>query len=248
MTPLEIEYSPSTRVASLDDELEVYAAAGRHVRSGPHRIVSTGSHADEWAVMVPPDPAAGAPLHVFVHGGYWQALSAWDGLSMAPELSAAGVTVASINYTLAPQATIGEMIDQCCRVFDAVVAAAQPGEITLSGSSAGAHLAAHVALRRPQVSRLLLLSGVYDLSPLVETYVNEPLGLTDAMAAAWSVPLDQQPAAEVHVLYGDDESEAFAAQSRRLAAAWHVRVHEVAGRHHFDLVAELPRLHLTGAG
>jgi arylformamidase len=242
MTPLEIEYSPSSRVASLDHELQVYAAAGERVRAGAHRVVPYGDHPDEWAVVV--DAAPGAPLHLFVHGGYWQALSAWDGLSMVPDLSAAGVSVASINYTLAPSATIGEMIEQCRRGFDAVVAATEPRGVTLSGSSAGAHLAAHVALRRQGVDRLFLLSGVYDLGPLVQTYVNEPLGLTHESAAAWSVPFDERPAAAVTVVHGDNETDAFKAQSRRLAEAWDAPLVEVPGRHHFDLVAELPRLHL----
>lgn len=243
MTPLEIEYSPSSKVASLDDELAVYAAAGERVRAGAHRVLPYGVHPDEWAVVV--DAALGAPLHVFVHGGYWQALSAWDGLGMAPDLHVAGVTVASINYTLAPSATLVEMIDQCCRGFDAVVAATQPSEITLSGSSAGAHLAAHVALRRPGVDRLLLLSGVYDLSPLLQTYVNDALGLTADTAVQWSVPFDERPAATATVVHGDNETDAFKLQSRQLADAWDAPLVEVAGRHHFDLVEELPRLHLS---
>lgn len=241
MTPLEIEYSPSSRVASLDHELAMYAAAGERVRAGEHRVLPYGEHPDEWAVVVDADP--GAPLHVFVHGGYWQALSAWDGLVMAPDLHAAGVGVASINYTLAPAATLGEMIDQCCRGLDAVVAATNPSGITLSGSSAGAHLAAHVALRRPGVDRLLLLSGVYDLEPLLQTYVNDALGLTAETAAQWSVPFDRAPSARVLVVHGDADTDAFKAQSARLAGSWGVPVVDVVGRHHFDLVDELAGLH-----
>jgi arylformamidase len=245
VTPLEIEYSPSSKVASLDHELQVYAAAGARVRAGAHRVLQYGAHHDEFAVVVDAPPASrqGPPLHVFVHGGYWQALTAWDGLGMAEALSAAGVTVASVNYTIAPHATIEQMIDQCCRALDAVVADLAPSSVTLSGSSAGAHLAAHVALRRTSVHTLLLLSGVYDLTPLLQTYVNDELGMTDHTAAAWSVPFDRVPQARVLVVHGDADTDAFRAQSARLAGSWGVPLVDVVGRHHFDLVDEVAALH-----
>ena len=243
MTPLEIEYSPSSKVASLDDELRVYAEAGERVRAGAHRVLPYGEHPDEWVVVV--EAAPRAPLHVFVHGGYWQALSAWDGLGMAERLRTAGVTTVSVNYTLAPHATLGTMIDQCCRAFDAMVAELSPPTVTLSGSSAGGHLAAHVALRRPSVDTALLLSGVYDLTPLLQTYVNDAVGLTEQTAVQWSVPLDRTPSCRVLVVHGDADTDAFKAQSARLAGSWGVPLVDVVGRHHFDLVAEVAGLHLA---
>ena len=112
----------------------------------------------------------------------------------------------------------------------------------MSGSSAGGHLAAHVVSDEPRVDRAVLLSGVYRLAPIVHTYVNEPLGLTSMTAAQWSVDLGRRPAAEVLVVHGSNETEAFKAQSAVLAAAWAAPLVEVVGRNHFDLVFDLPAL------
>jgi arylformamidase len=256
-SPHEVEYSPSSRVASIDDELRRYAELSREAMALPHRRLATGPAADgadegagEGAIVF--EGPAGAPLHVFVHGGYWQALSAADSLMPAPELVAAGWSFAAIDYVLAPRATIPEQIDQCTRAVRAVIDELDPSAVVLSGSSAGAHLAAHVAQRlsppeahpTAAVDRLVLLSGIYDLRPLVTTYVNEPLGMDDDTASAWSVPLDVRPAVDLHVLHGEHETVAFKAQSARLGAAWEVPVVEVVGRNHFDLVLDLASIDL----
>src|SRR5579883_2730352 len=45
-----------------------------------------------------------APCLLFIHGGYWQALDKSDFSFLAPVFQDAGVTVAVVNYTLAPKA------------------------------------------------------------------------------------------------------------------------------------------------
>ncbi len=244
LTGREREYSPSTRVASLDDELRRYATISAAVAARtPPRPLAYGAAPDERLLVI--ESAPGAPLHVFVHGGYWQALGAGDSLFPAAELLVAGRSYAAVEYTLAPAATIGEIVEQCLRAVEVVVAELSPSSVTLSGSSAGAHLAAHVAQRtRVRIDRLVLLSGIYRLGPLVGTYVNDALGLDASTAEQWSVPLQPRPAAQVLVLHGEHETAAFKAQSARLAAAWGVPVVEVVGRNHFDLVHDLASIDL----
>ena len=89
---------------------------------------------------------------------------------------------------------------------------------------------------------MLLASGVYDLTPLVHTYVNQPLGLDDAGAPTLSVHAPRPPDVQVLVVHGDNETDACKAQSARLAAAWAAPLVEVVGRHHFDLVFDLAAL------
>ena len=239
----EREYSPSTCIPSIDVELAQYAERSRAAATLPHRSLAYGDRADERLVVF--DGPAGAPLHVFVHGGYWQALSAEDSLLPAPELVGAGHTFAAVDYTLAPHATIGTMIDQCVRALECVVADLRPSAITLSGSSAGAHLAAHVAQRTTAaIDRLILLSGMFQLEPLRATTVNDALGLDAAHAEAWSVPLSPRPACQVVIVHGRIETVAFKAQSARLAAAWGVPAVEVDDRNHFDLVHDLAAIDL----
>lgn len=243
MTPLEIEYSPSSRVASLDDEVQRYRDASDLAVRSAHQVLPTGERPDEFAVLFDTIDAPARRVHIFIHGGYWQALSAWDSLAPAPGCLAAGTAFAAVNYTLAPEASIPTMIDQCTRAVEVIADRFPPVVVTLSGSSAGAHLAAHVARRRPDlVDRMLLASGIYDLTPLVHTYVNDLLGLDHASAVALSVT-GPRPAGlndcQVLLVHGDNETDAFKSQSAALAAAWAAPVVEVIGRHHFDLVFDL---------
>lgn len=99
-------------------------------------------------------PAASpdAPLFVFIHGGYWQELSHKESAPMAPQLLEAGFAFATLNYTLAPKATLAVMIGEIARALRFLREGASdlgfdPRRITLSGHSAGAHLAAMHIMR-----------------------------------------------------------------------------------------------------
>ena len=239
MTPLEREYSPSTRVASLAAEIERYRVDSDRAAALGHEVAIYGPHPDEFAVVV--RPHLGGHLHVFIHGGYWQELSAWD--SLGPALGFAdqpNTSFAAVNYSLAPAADLPTMITQCRTALHLLQGRYQPTSVTLSGSSAGAHLAAHTALTaQGPLDLVVLLSGVYDLTPLVHTYVNDALGLSTASAREYSVPFDVLPAAPVVVAHGDNETSAFIAQSAALAEAWDAELLEVPDRNHFDVVFEL---------
>jgi arylformamidase len=243
VTPLDREYSPSTRIASFDDEMARYRSSSDHAVRLPHQVLPTGDRPDEFAIMFDLADGPGQRVHVFIHGGYWQALSAWDSLAPAPACLAAGSAFAALNYTLAPEATIETMIDQCTQAVETIQQRFPTVILTLSGSSAGAHLAAQVACRRPDlVDRLLLAGGVYDLRPLIDTYVNEPLELDLQRATALSLLGPRPPAldtCQVLVVHGDNETDAFRAQSARFAADWAAPLVEVVGRHHFDVVYDL---------
>jgi len=242
VTPLERDYSPSTRVDSIAAEIERYRDSSAAAAALGHDVLQYGDHPDEFAVVV--RPAERRHLHVFVHGGYWQELSAWDSLGPALGWRNDPRTVfAAINYSLAPRADISTMIGQCRRALDALHHRYRPTSLTLSGSSAGAHLAAHTAIGTAvQLDLVVLLSGVYNLTPLVSTYINDALGLTSVTAHECSVPFDVLPASPVLVAHGDNETPAFIGQSAALAEAWGAELIEVSGRNHFDVVFDLAQL------
>jgi arylformamidase len=140
-------------------------------------------------------------------------------------------------------------VDQCVRAVarlrDMVSSGAIPASsLVLSGSSAGAHLAAMVLARSDAADAAVLLSGVFDLRPVVHTYVNDALGLDDAEAARLS-PLLLQPVRHVPIVVavGGVETGEFKRQSRAFADAWSAwgatEVVEVAHRNHFDLPEDL---------
>jgi arylformamidase len=241
LSPLEREYSPSTRVASLDAEIERYRRTADEAAQRPlERVESTGLAGGSALVV---GPATGGHLHVFIHGGYWQELRARDSIGPALGFASSQVSFAAVDYTLAPAATIPAMIRQCTDVVDALLRRYEPTSVTLSGHSAGAHLAAHVALARPaQFDLVVLVSGVYDLEPLVDTYINVALAMTSATARAWSVPVGSTPDSPVVVAHGEHETDAFIDQSAALAEAWAAPREVLRGRNHFDAIFDLAAL------
>lgn len=231
---MEYEYSPSRHALR---PLEEYLSEYRSL-SAPF-------------VGVPELRRPGRPLVVYVHGGYWQELSAADSLFNAADAVAREVSLHAVEYPLAPTASIDFMVASCSAQIIAVAGELNPSCVVVAGSSAGAHLAAMCA-RIPEVApiidALVLLSGIYDLAPLVDTYVNDALGLTKASAAALS-PLHlsfRGCRARILCAVGGHESREFVRQNAEFAAklaADGVDVTHVlaAGRDHFDLPFDLLR-------
>ena len=133
-----------------------------------------------------------APLLIFIHGGYWQSLSAADSLHNGPIAMQEGIAFHAVDYTLAPDATVPQIIAECIADVKKTIAELEPTRVVLAGSSAGAHLAAMCARDQDISSRIdgiSLLSGVYDLRPLIRTPTNEPLYLTEKTASEVSPQL-----------------------------------------------------------
>jgi arylformamidase len=199
-------------------------------------------------------PAGGPPaaLLVFIHGGYWQELSAADSLFAAAACLERGHAFAALDYTLAPRASVADIVAECRLALGWLHAHAETlgldrARLVVAGSSAGAHLAAMVsgadAPWRPRAA--LLVSGVYWLEPLVGTSINDALGL-DAEAAARVSPgrLPLAGFADASVCWGAVETDAFKAQSRCFgralrAAGARCDEFEVPGRNHFDVILDL---------
>jgi arylformamidase len=209
-------------------------------------------------LCLPPRRArAGAGLLVFIHGGYWQELSARDSLFAAARCIERDLAFCAIDYTLAPAARVEGIVDECRRAMGWLFAHAphlglDPGRIVVAGSSAGAHLAAMVCLDparaagdalRPRAA--VLVSGVYALEPLIGTTINQALGLDAQEARAASpacLPLDGFPSALV--CWGEIETASFKRQSRGFAdelraAGTPCTTFEVPGRNHFDVILDL---------
>jgi arylformamidase len=196
-----------------------------------------------------------APLFVFIHGGYWRSLDKSDFSWLIPPFVAHGVAVALPNYGLAPATPIEDIVRQTLAALAWLYR--RGGEmgidrnrIVVAGHSAGAHLAAMMtAARWPQyaadlpaglVKGALLVSGVFDLEPLVHApFVNADLKLDVARAQRLSpVHLPPATAAPVTLAVGAEESSEFKRQSAALAVRWSrnvARSMEVAGCNHLTV-------------
>jgi arylformamidase len=178
-----------------------------------------------------------APLLVFIHGGWWRSLDKSDFSFIAPAWTRAGFNVALTNYTLAPDASIADIVCEQLRALAWLYRSAEkydfdPNRIAVAGHSAGAHLAAMMMaavwpafapdLPLDLVKRGVLLSGVYDLEPVLHAdFVNGDLKLTEndigllspaCMPLAHSTPFV--------TAFGGLESEEFERQNGLIAQRW----------------------------
>jgi arylformamidase len=227
--------------------------------------VPYGAHPSETLDLFHPVPrrapgAGGAPVLVYLHGGYWRALDKRDQSFVAEPLVEAGALVVLPNYALCPAVTVEHIVRQMLQalvwVHDHVAQhGGDPGRIVVAGHSAGGHLAAMLlACRWPLLdarlpARLvhgaLSLSGVFDLEPLRHAPFLAPDLQLDAASARKLSPCHVLPpaAGTLVALVGAQESEEFLRQNRLIRRAWGARAvpvcEAVAARHHMNILADL---------
>ena len=253
---LTAAYSPSTMVggdlAPFIEDYITQSAAG-YATVGPVQTLTYGRKPAQTIDVAMPLRASGAPLHVFIHGGYWQELSKKESFFAASGTLRQGIGFAALDYTLAPQASIDEIVAEVVAALrhlraEAETLGADPERIVLSGSSAGAHLAAMACIEldaEEQPAGLILLSGIYDLRPLLNIYVNDALGMTKDDALRNSPNLREISAFPPSVIaWAENDTDEFSRQSRQFArtlqqAGQEVHMLEVASRNHFDIVHDL---------
>ncbi|MBR71691.1 MAG: esterase [Rhodospirillaceae bacterium] len=197
-------------------------------------------------------------LLVFIHGGYWRSLDKSDHSFPALGFVPSGISVASINYALAPTVTIEKIVSQCRLAIvwlykNAKRANAKNTKIHVCGHSAGGHLAAMMAmtdwesegLPRNVIKSSSPISGVFDLEPIIETSINEDLQLSKSDAIKNSplliVPKNNTPSL---VAVGLDETKAFIMQARDYASMCkkynkQSRFLGIDNTHHFNVVTAL---------
>jgi arylformamidase len=140
-----------------------------------------------WDLFPVSDPDA--PCIVFIHGGYWQRNSKDQFANLIAGPHARGWAAALPGYTLAPEASLTEIVAEINAALDWLAAHGPAhginGSVVLSGWSAGGHLTA-MCLRHPLVKAGLAISGIFELGPIRDTYLNEKLRLTEDEIVALS--------------------------------------------------------------
>jgi acetyl esterase/lipase len=127
-----------------------------------------------------------APTLVFIHGGYWQARAKEVFTVMAGGAMAHGINVALFGYTLAPDATLDQIVAEIHQGLDYLAGqlptlGGDASGFVASGWSAGGHLTS-MALSHPKVRAGIAISGIYDLEPIRHSYLNAKLQLDEAMS------------------------------------------------------------------
>jgi arylformamidase len=215
---------------------------------------------DIFPAPAPAAGAAGAPVLVFIHGGYWRALDKNDFSFVAPSFTAEGAMVVIVNYDLCPAVDIEQIALQMTRALawtwrHAAEYGGDSARIAVAGHSAGGHLVAMLmSCRWKEVGEDLpvqllggglSISGLYDLDPIRHTSFLQPdLKLTPTSVKRLSPAFFPRPkAGKLYATVGLDESSEFLRQNTLIRDVWGptaVPVCEtVPGKHHFSVLESL---------
>ena len=190
-----------------------------------------------------------APTLLFIHGGYWQTRAKETFACFAAGPMAHGINVALIGYTLAPDATLDQIVAEIHAALD-FLAERLPdlgGDgkgIVVSGWSAGGHLTS-MALSHPKVRAGMAISGIYDLEPIRHSYLNEKLGLDEASSRRNS-PMERAGGVmkPLSLVAGDAELPLLRKQTADFAGhrakyGLPVTYEEIPGANHFTIMNEM---------
>jgi arylformamidase len=193
--------------------------------------------------------ASNAPTLLFIHGGYWQTRAKEVFSLFAAGPMAHGINVALIGYTLAPDATLEQIVGEIHGGID-FLAAQLPGlggnadRLVASGWSAGGHLTA-MAIANPHINGGVAISGIYDLEPIRHSYLNVKLGLDETMSRRYS-PMMQAggPMKPLALVVGGGELPLLRKQTADFAGhrakyGLPVAYEEIPGANHFTIMNEL---------
>jgi acetyl esterase/lipase len=190
-----------------------------------------------------------APTLLFIHGGYWQHRAKEIFTLIAEGPMAHGINVALTGYTLAPDATLDEIVAEIHAGIDFLAGqlpalGAAPGGIVVSGWSAGGHLTS-MALSNPHVRAGVAISGIYDLEPIRHSYLDEKLRLDEAMSRRNSpMMMAGGPAKPLSLVVGSAELPLLRKQTadftgHRARHGLPVTYEEIPGANHFTIMDEM---------
>jgi arylformamidase len=244
---LEAEYNNRARVPDHPAVMAMWRETAEAAR-GAHPPVQIAYGPGEREVMDLFDAGPDAPVAIFLHGGYWQALDKDWFSGIAPAFLAHGVSLAVPSYDLAPAVRLGRILGQV-RAAVATIRARTGGRPVVFGHSAGGHMSACM-LSEGRASAAVAISGLFDLRPLVSTSLNTALDLDEREAAAlspifWPAPDGSTPGGTIlDCVVGGDESAEFLRQSRMMADHWaangvETRFEALPGLNHFTVLDPL---------
>ncbi|XP_047220456.1 kynurenine formamidase [Girardinichthys multiradiatus] len=264
---LEKQYSPSRwshRMAA-DDVIKAHVKALKEGTEQARSLAQTlinvpygDGDGEKLDVYIPRTDSLDVNLVIYIHGGYWQFLSKEESGFLAVPLIDKDVVVVAVGYTIAPKGDMDLMVSQVRRsVVSAIQQYSHISGLYLCGHSAGAHLAAMVLSTdwsqysiTPNIKGAFLVSGIFDLLPILSTYVNEPLKMTEEVAVRNSpsqlVPQLKQSSSgcQIVVAVAQNDSPEFRKQSEEYykaleAAGLNVTMEDVVNTDHFSIIEQL---------
>jgi arylformamidase len=262
-------YNNRALVPDFADHFAHWSAASEQARQQlPCQLDVRYGNGPQETLDIFPAARPGAPVVVFIHGGYWRSLDKSDHSFVVPALRDMGACVAVVNYALCPgtaaqPVTIPDIALQMTHALAWVwrhigLHGGDRRNITVIGHSAGGHLASMLLgcdwkdvgsdLPANLVTKTLSISGLYDLEPVRKTpFVQADLRLTPAQVRLASPAKWPRPRRGVlYTVAGGDESPEFLRHNRLIHQAWGPKTvpvcEDLPGLNHFSIVTDLTRL------
>jgi len=192
------------------------------------------------------------PVVIFIHGGFWHAYSKNEFACLAENYLQEGISVAMVGYPLAPQVNMDQIVASCAnavRYIEQHIShlGGNPKNVILSGWSAGGHLCV-TSMHGTKIKAVVPISGIFDLEPLVGSFLNKNLHLDLAIAKRNSpmlnLPTGKTP---IYLFVGGAELSEMRRQSYEFADelkanTYPVEFVEMPRKNHFEMLEqfELP--------
>jgi arylformamidase len=206
-----------------------------------------------------PSPQPSSKTLIFIHGGYWHKWGKEDFQFLAKAFHDYGVTTVLINYPLAPEVSMDQIVKSCrdavCWISKYItVYNGDPGQLYIAGHSAGGQLAAMLLATAPIatgrenanavadiIQGVCAISGLFNLIPIHLSDINEVLNM-DKEITLRNSPIQYIPASQpaLSIVVGGDETDEFLDQSRELYTYWKENIEteivHIQGLNHYSIV------------
>jgi acetyl esterase/lipase len=175
------------------------------------------------------------PVVVFIYGGNWQAGTKTDYFFVGQAFASRGFIVVIPDYRLYPEVSYPAFIEDAAMAVQWTLAhleefGGDPAQITVAGHSAGAYIAAMLALDqrwlgndRMRLHSLVGLAGPYDFLPLTDPVLQVIFGTERDLSRTQPITFVDGSAAPSLLISGLNDTTVRPANSKHLAAR--IRAH-----------------------
>jgi arylformamidase len=261
-------YDAQFRVRALVPDFDSYLDRYRALSAETRRLVRHSldcaygsSSLERLDVFLPQAEGNRRAVHVFFHGGYWRAFDKSEYSFVARPITDTNAVAVIANYGLMPAVTMADLVEQCRSAIrwvrnNAVRFGGDPGRISVSGHSAGGHIASLLHLMPWEnydlppdiIKSTVAVSGIYDLGPILRSFLKHETDLTKEDATRFS-PITlakslEKPTQPIVLRLGGDEAEEMKRQSEAFTSVLRDRgctvdTRTIAHRHHMDIVLDM---------
>ena len=241
LAQLDYDYSPSKSAKNAMKIMDEWLVSSQNfINNYPNLILSNIAYGDHDRSFVDIFPAKHKTKKtiIFIHGGFWHKLSKDYFAYLSENFLKANYNFCTINYSLCPQATLDDIINDCALAIQKIkqVLDIDNQDIILGGHSAGGYLASLFPAKKA-----FLISGVFDLRPIILTENNDHIRLTEESAERLTIT---NPALsdDIAIFIGLAETEQFIDQSKyyhKICQPKQAQYIEIKDKHHFDILDEL---------